>query len=144
MKTKDKLLENYYKAETTAEEETMLRKIILDEEGSSPEKDLFGWYNHSGAVPDDLEEQLFRGIKESERKSAGKKLILYRLTSVAAIVLLLLGLFFGLRAQKFRKMENDFFVMEQALYQVSDVIQPEEENEMLILWVDDNVEIIIN
>jgi hypothetical protein len=40
-------------------------------------------------------------------------------------------------------MENDFFVMEHALYQISESIQPEEQEEMLVLWVDDNVEIII-
>jgi hypothetical protein len=34
--------------------------------------------------------------------------------------------------------------MEQALFQVSKSIQPEEQEEMLVLWVDDNVEIIIN
>src|SRR5690606_21280260 len=106
--------------------------------------DLFGWYNHAGAVPENLEESLFSAIKKEKEKHAGRKLFLYRLTSVAASVLLIFGLYMGIRADQARKMENDFFVMEQALYQISDVIQPEEQNDMLILWVDENVELIIN
>ena len=42
------------------------------------------------------------------------------------------------------QMENDFFVMEQALFQISESIQPDAQEEMLVLWVDDDVEIIIN
>jgi len=34
--------------------------------------------------------------------------------------------------------------MEKALFQVSESIQPDEQEEMLVLWVDDDVEIIIN
>jgi hypothetical protein len=41
-------------------------------------------------------------------------------------------------------MENDFFVLEEALFRISESIQPEEQNEMLVLWVDENVEIIVN
>lgn len=144
MKTKDKLLENYYRAETSEDEEQLLRDIILAEEENTPEKDIFSLYTQAAAVPENLEETLFNAIREDKIRSAGRRIFLYRLTSVAASVLLIFGLYMGFRADRFRKMENDFFVMEQALFQISDVIQPEEENDMLILWVDENVELIIN
>lgn len=69
---------------------------------------------------------------------------IYRISSAAAVLLIALTVFLSYQAQKNAKMENQFFVMEQALYHVSESIQPEEENEMLVLWVDENVEIIIN
>lgn len=144
MKTKSKLLESYYKAETSPDEEILLRDMIMNDEENTPEKDVFRWYRFKGNVPENLEESLFSGIMENERKAAHRRIFLYRLTSVAAVILLVVGLFIGIREDRYKQMENDFFVMEQALYQISDVIQPEEENEMLILWVDENVEIIIN
>ena len=127
MKTKDKLLESYYKGETSIEEERQLKELILQEEISSAEKDTFSWYLHEGAVPDDLEASLFEGIKKTEQKNNSRRMFIYRFSSVAASVVLIVGLFLGIRADRLRKMENDFFVMEHALYQISESIQPEEQ-----------------
>ncbi len=144
MKTKDKLLESYYKGETSIEEESQLKELILQEEAGSTEKDAFSWYLHAGSVPNDLEASLFEGIKKKEQKNNSRRMFIYSISSVAASVVLIVGLFLGIRADRLRKMENDFFVMEHALYQISESIQPEEQEEMLVLWVDENVEIIIN
>ena len=144
MKTKDKLLENYYRGETTIEEERLLKELILQEEYPSPEKDAFGWYQHEGTVPGDLEETLFEGIKSTEKMKRSRRIILYSLTSAAASVLLVVTLFLNIRAERIREMESRFFVMEQALFQMSESIQPQEEKEVMVLWVDENVEIIVN
>ena len=143
MKTKDKLLESYYKGEALAEEEALLKDLILKEENASAEKDIFGWYQRQGAVPIDLEEALFAGIKQKEQKSNTRRLWIYRLTPVAASVLIIIGSFLGIKADRIRKMENEFFIMETALYQISESIQPVEQDELMVLWVDENVEIII-
>ena len=42
------------------------------------------------------------------------------------------------------RLEKEFYVMEQALSQVSKSIEPQEQEEMIVLWVDNDVEIIIN
>ncbi len=143
MKTKDKLLESYYKGETSIEEEKLLKDIFHQEEHASPEKDTFDWYSLEGAVPVGLEESLFKGIKQKELNKNTRRLAAYRITSIAASVIIVIGLFLGLRAERMRRMENNFFVMEHALYQVSQAIQPAEQEEMMVLWVDENVEIII-
>ncbi|MFW6289562.1 MAG: hypothetical protein ACOC0R_01230 [Mariniphaga sp.] len=143
MKTKDKLLESYYKGETSIEEEQLLKDLFRQEENVSAEKDIFGWYSQQGAVPDDLEESLFGGIKQKEQKNNIRRLFINRFTPVAASIIIVVGLFLGIRAERIRKMENNFFVMEHALYQLSQTIQPAEQEEMMVLWVDENVEIII-
>jgi hypothetical protein len=144
MKTKDNLLDKYYKGETSPEEEKELKNSILSEEFDSPEKDIFGFYGKAGEIPDDLEESLMEGLVERQNKNKVKRMWIYRISSAAAVLLVVLTVFLGYRAQKNAEIENQFFVMEQALYQVSESIQPEEENEMLVLWVDENVEITIN
>lgn len=144
MKTKDNLLDKYYKGETSPEEEKELKNSILSEEFDSPEKDIFGFYGKAGEIPDDLEESLMEGLVERQNKNKVKRMWIYRISSAAAVLLVVLTVFLGYRAQRNAEIENQFFVMEQALYQVSESIQPEEENEMLVLWVDENVEIIIN
>ncbi len=143
MKTKDKLLESYYKGETSIEEEKLLKNLFQQEEKVSAEKDVFGWYSREGQVPDDLEESLFEGIKQKELNNNNRRLFIYRFSSIAASVLIVIGLFLGIKAERVRKMENNFFVMEHALYQISESIQPAEQEEMMVLWVDENVEIII-
>ena len=67
----------------------------------------------------------------------------FRITSAATIIVLLTA-FTGYREIKNSKIENELMVIEQALYQVSQSIQPEEQEEMVVLWVDEDVEIIIN
>lgn len=144
MKTKDNLLDKYYRGETSLEEEKELKYNILSEEFDSSEKDIFGFYGEAVNVPDDLEENLMNGIIEEQNKRKVKRMWIYRISSAAAVLLIALTVFLGYRAQRNAELESQFFAMEQALYQVSESIQPDEENEMLVLWVDENVEIIIN
>lgn len=144
MKTKDNLLDKYYSGETSLEEEKELKNSILSEDFESSEKDIFGFYGAAGNVPDDLEESLMSGLVEQQNKRKVKRMWIYRISSAAAVLLVALTVFLGYRAQRNAELESQFFVMEQALLQVSESIQPEEENEMLVLWVDENVEIIIN
>jgi hypothetical protein len=144
MKTKDNLLDKYYRGETSLEEENELKNSIRSEEFDSSEKDIFSFYEKAGNVPEDLEESLMSGLVEHQNKNKVKRMWIYRISSAAAILLVILSVFLGYRAQRNAELESQFFVMEQALYQVSESIQPEEKNEMLVLWVDENVEIIIN
>jgi hypothetical protein len=69
---------------------------------------------------------------------------LYGFISAAAVIVVILSVYLNFRANEKARIENNFFVMEQALFQVSESIQPAEQEEMLVLWVDNDVEIIIN
>lgn len=144
MKTKDNILDKYYRGETSLKEEKELKNSILSEDFGSSEKDIFGFYCKTGNVPDDLEESLMNGLTENLEKKKVKRMWIYRISSAAAVLLIALTVFLSHRTQKNAEMESQFFVMEQALFRVSESIQPEEKNEMLVLWVDENVEIIIN
>ena len=138
------LFDKYYKGETSEEEENNLKKLVLSEETDSAEKDIFEYFRLENAVPGNLEETIFSDIENELHRKKTNKIRLYSLSSAAAVILVLLSVYIDFRKEQNAKIENDFFVMEQALFQVSKSIQPEEQEEMLILWVDDNVEIIIN
>jgi hypothetical protein len=144
MKTNDRLLEKYYNGETSLEEEKLLKESYSTAGIPSAESDIFGFYEAEGSVPSDLEESVFNIIAGKQEKAKVRRMWVYSFTSAAASVLVIMTVFLGIRNERIQKMENNFFVMEQALYQVSQSIQPAEEEEMLILWVDENVEIIIN
>jgi len=144
MKTKDSLLDKYYRGKTSQKKEKQLKNSFLSEDKNYSERDIFGFYNKAGAAPVDLEESLMNGLVEHQNKSKVKRMWFYLISSAAAVLLVVLTVFLGYRTQKNAKLESKFFVMEQALFQVSESIQPEEQNEMLVLWVDENVEIIIN
>ncbi len=138
------LFDRYYKGETSLEEENDLKTLVLSEETDSAEKDIFEYYRLENTVPGNLEETIFSGIENELHRKKINKIRLYSLPSAAAVILVLLSVYIDFRKEQNAKIENDFFVMEQALFQVSKSIQPEEQEEMLVLWVDDNVEIIIN
>ena len=138
------LLDKYYRGETSPEEEKELKTLIIESDTDSVEKDLFGYFKNESFVPDDLEESLFSGLTEKNRKTKIMKIRFFSIVSAAAAVVIIVSIFLNLQTKKNTLMENNFLVMEQALYQVSESIQPEEEKEMLVLWVDNDVEIIIN
>jgi len=140
----ENLLKKYYKGETTLEEEKILKEQIVLDDLDSAEKDVFGYFKHENYVPDDLEENIFSKIKEKETNGKLIRMRLYRIISTAAVILIILSVYLGYQNSRNEKLESEFFVMEQALYQVSESLQPDEQEDMMVLWVDNNVEIIIN
>ncbi len=143
MKQED-LLKRYYNGQTTLEEEKKLKEIILQEENQSAEKDVFSYFQKEGSVPDDLEESIFSKMEEKQQKGKTIRIRIYSIISAAAVVLITLSVYLDFRKTRNTELENQFFVMEQALFQVSETIQPDEQEEMIVLWIDNNVEIIVN
>lgn len=145
MTAQKNLLGKYYSGDTSLEEEKQLKRVIVEEELRSAEQDMFNYFDEQATVPENLEDDLFAGLQE-QHKIAGKtrRLRWYSIASAAAVVLIVLTVYLDFRQQRNAKLENDFLVMESALLHVSQSIQPEEQQEMMVLWVDDEVEIIIN
>jgi len=144
MTKQEKLLNKYYKGETSLEEEKELKVIFQEDENRTSEQDIFGYFEKESNIPIDLEESVFTNLKSIEKHRKTIKMRLYSLSSAAAVIIIFLSVYLDFRNTKNTQLNNDFFVMEQALFQVSESIQPDVQEEMLVLWVDDNVEIIIN
>ncbi len=144
MTAQKNLLGKYYRGETSLDEEKELKKSVLNEEMTSAEQDMFGFFDEQAAVPDNLEESIFAGMQEKQSARKVRRMRWYSIASAAAVVLIVLSVYIDFRSNQRMQMENDFFVMEQALYQVSESLQPDEQKEMMVLWVDNDVEIIVN
>lgn len=140
----EELLDKYYRGETTPEEEQLLKANLPDSVNDSAEKDIFGYFQKESFVPVDLEASVFAALTEHQTKSKIRKIRLYSVISTAAVIIVILSVYLNFQAKEKARIENNFFVMEQALFQVSESIQPAEQQEMLVLWVDNDVEIIIN
>ncbi len=137
-----KRLERYYQGETSLEEEKLLKEEILAGKENSAEKDFFTLFAEESRLPAGLENEIFTKV-EGEVRRKGLRIRLYSLISVAASLALIATIYSGYRAGI--KNELDFRIIEQALYNVSETLQPgAEEPDMLVLWVDNNVEIIVN
>ena len=80
MKTKDNLLEKYYRGETTEEEEILLKSEILTSDLKTVEKDIFRFFSYESTVPDGLEESVFESIREKERKTKYRHIWIYSFT----------------------------------------------------------------
>jgi hypothetical protein len=143
MKQED-LLKKYYNGETTLEEEKLLKSEILSGESSSAERHVFGYFHEEGFAPADLEESIFSKLADQQQKTKVGRIRVFSVISAAAVVLIILGVYLDFRKTRNKQLENQFLVMEQALFQISESIQPEEQDELMVLWVDNNVEIIIN
>lgn len=144
MTKQEKLLNKYYEGKTSLEEESELKELFQEDENHTSDQDIFGYFEKKSKIPIDLEESVFTNIETKNKKRKTIRMRLYSLSSAAAIIILFLSIYLDFRETKNTQLENDFFVMEQALFQVSESIQPDIQEEMLVLWVDDNVEIIIN
>lgn len=140
----EELLDKYYRGETTTEEEQLLKAHFLDSANDSAEKDMFGYFQKESFVPADLKDSVFSALTEFQNKSKIRKIRLYSILSAAAVVAVIMSVYLNFQAKEKARIENNFFVMEQALFQVSKSIQPVEQDEMIVLWVDNDVEIIIN
>jgi len=144
----NKLLEAYYKGETTLQEEAGLREEVEKAPAHFREEDLlFNYYKTEAAAPDDLEEKLFAGMMAHETTSKPvNKIRWLKYVSVAAAVCLFASVFwFTQQNQKHAGLseEQQFAVLEQALMQVSFGVQPPEKQEVLLLFQDDNLEIVV-
>ena len=145
MDYQEKLLEKYFSGETSLEEERELKKLLAESGTSEVEQDMFRYFESEGNVPEDLEESVLAGFeKRRQSESRVRRLRWYSIASAAAVIVLLLSVYIDIRHERNVKMQNEFFVMEHALFQVSQSLQPEEQKEMMVLWVDEDVEIIIN
>jgi hypothetical protein len=141
-KEQSSLYEKYFQGESSQEEESLLKDEILANPAECPEKAFFTYFRMESETPEDLDDQIFSKVDRHIRYRT-TRFKLYTLTSVAATFALIITLYAGYRNGK--KNERDFRMIEQALYHVSETLQPEpEEPEMFVLWVDNNVEIIVN
>ena len=140
----EELLDKYYRGETSPEEENEVKALFIESETDSAEKDMFGYFQNKSFVPGDLEASIFATITKKQNRSKKLKIRLFSISSAAAAVLIFLSIYINIQTEKNAKMEDNFLVMEKALFQISESIQPDEQKEMLVLWVDDDVEIIIN
>jgi hypothetical protein len=145
MDYQEKLLEKYFSGETSLEEERELKKLLAESGTSEVEQDMFRYFESEGNIPENLEESVLAGFeKRRQSESRVRRLRWYSIASAAAVIVLLLSVYIDIRHERNVKMQNEFFVMEHALFQVSQSLQPEEQKEMMVLWVDEDVEIIIN
>lgn len=145
MDYQEKLLEKYFKGETSLEEEKELQKQLAGNSEWEAEHDMFGFFKAESEGPGDLEQSLLAGLEKHQNAGGrSRRMRWYSIASAAAVVVLLLSVYIDFRHTRKTKLENDFLVMEHALFQVSQSLQPEEQKDMMVLWVDDDVEIIIN
>ena len=139
------LFDKYYKGETSLEEEKELKALVLESDKHLAEKDFFDYFENEAAVPEGLEDDLFDVIQGKANRKKSIRMRIYSMASAAAVVFILLTVYLDFRNNKRIQMEDNFFVMEQALFQISESLQPpQEQEEMLVLWVDNDVEIILN
>lgn len=143
----NKLLEKYYSGETNLEEESQLKDAVEDTPDEFRDEQLaFGFYQQESTVPDGLEEQLFEGILEHEQKSRFLRSRWLKYSSVAAAVIVASIFWFSHQSPDQTKLTKDeqFAIMEQALMQVSNGLQPQDDKDMLVLYQDDQLEIVAN
>ncbi|NQU53451.1 MAG: hypothetical protein HQ522_13030 [Bacteroidetes bacterium] len=140
MTKQEKLLNKYYNGETSLIEEKELKVLFLEDNDPTPQQDIFGYFGDESNLPLNLEEYIFAKLETKEKRKT-IRMRLYSLSSAAAVIVILLSIYLDFRNTK---IEDDFFVMEQALFQISESIQPDIQEEMFVLWIDDDVEIIIN
>jgi hypothetical protein len=98
----NRLLEKYYKGESTEKDEAELRSFFSENnipEGYEAEKVIFSYYRNTMEVPEpspDFESGILAGIDEYESKSSSLNLrkFILPLISTAAALLIMAGLYF--------------------------------------------------
>jgi|WetSurMetagenome_2_1015567.scaffolds.fasta_scaffold35575_2 hypothetical protein len=98
----DRLLDKYYKSESTEEDENILRAFFSTgdiPEGYEAEKEIFSYYLASASVPepsDDFEDRIMKGVSGFEMMPFSGKFrkSIIPFLSVAATLLILVGSYF--------------------------------------------------
>lgn len=143
----EKLFDSYYKAETNLEQEAFLRNNIQGTNDFAEENDVFAYFKEEAFVPENLENEIFDNIIGVDNKRRKIRFRYLRVASVAAVVLVFFTIFL-LKPQNVTEkqltVDEKFFVLEQALNQVSYSLQPEEDSDLLVIFQDDNFEIVMN
>ncbi len=140
----EELLDKYFRGETSMEEEKQLKQIMSDNKISQSELAMFSFFEEESRVPDNLEKIVFQKLENKMAPGRKLRLRIIRTLSAAAVILIAVTFYINQKNTRNNLLEKKFSIMEQALYQVSQNIQPEEQHEMFVLWVDDDVQIIIN
>ena len=103
----EKLLDRYFKGETSTEEEQALRKFFTDGEfprQMKAEAELFRFFDRerSGALPEDLEQRLdsLLPARGSGRSFLHVNRRYYWISGLAAAILILAGIFIDLKIRK--------------------------------------------
>ena len=138
------LLKKFYTGETSDEEEIILKNEMPLSVENTPEKDYFEFIRTQGSVPGNLEKDLWLHVENRLKKKKTTLRRIYSAVSIAASLIIIFSIYYDIRETKKQKLEDSFFLMEQALYHVSETMKPEKQEDMVVLWVDNNVEIIIN
>ncbi len=141
---REELLDKYYKGETSLEEEKELKQIMTEVNLPSSEHEIFSFFEEEGKVPDNIEEIAFQKLDNNKKTVKKFRLKIIQGLSVAAVILIAITFYINQKNTRNHQLEKEFSLMEQALYHVSQTIQPDEQDEMLVLWVNDDVQIIIN
>lgn len=146
-KSIDDLINLYFQGDTTLEEEKYLKINNCEENINLSERMLFAYFEHNSSVPDDLEDLLFLGIQQ--REQAKKRLRGNRIAfwSTAAAALVLFFAVFSLQKTENRGLslseEEQFALLEQALGQVSYSLQSPEDDALIVVFQDDDIELIM-
>ena len=136
------LLDKYYKGETNLEEEKTIREEVSEMTESDSVRDVFAYYDSVEKVPEEVLEEIFESVEKKGKKRHLPSWIYSATAAAASLIFFMMA--WGIHQNKISR-EQQFALMEQALASVAEGLQPaDEEQEMLVLWVDENVEIIIN
>ena len=136
------LLEKYYRGDTTLIEEKTIRDGVSNMKEPDSLHDVFAYYDSAKHLPEDILEEVFTGLDRQEKK---RRLPTWSYSATAAAASLIFFMMAWSIHQNKINREQQFALMENALVSVSEGLQPvEEDQEMLVLWVDEDVEIIIN
>lgn len=146
-KSDSELIDLYYQGSTSLEEERYLKTHKCEEYNNLNERILFAYFKHNSKVPDDLEELLFSGIQQREQDKKRLRSKRIALWSTAAAVLVLFFSVFSLQKTENTGLplseEEQFALLEQALGQVSYSLQPSEDDDLVVVFQDDDIEMIM-
>lgn len=136
------LLDKYYNGETNLEEEKTIREEVSEMTESDSVRDVFAYYDSAERVPEEVLEEIFESLEKKGKKRRMPYWVYSATAAAASLIFFLMA--WSIHQNKINR-EQQFALMEEALVSVAEGLQPaDEEQEMLVLWVDENVEIIIN